>query len=40
VSIEHEDGLLGIDEGMTRAVRFLDGIIFKDEQTEMWWVDG
>jgi sugar phosphate isomerase/epimerase len=40
VSIEHEDGLLGIDEGMTKAVQFLNGILFKDEQTEMWWVDG
>jgi sugar phosphate isomerase/epimerase len=40
VSIEHEDGLLGIDEGMTKAVQFLNGILFKDAQTEMWWVDG
>jgi sugar phosphate isomerase/epimerase len=41
VSIEHEDGLLGIDEGMTKAIRFLNGIMFKDRQMEeMWWVDG
>jgi sugar phosphate isomerase/epimerase len=40
VSIEHEDGLLSIDEGMTKAVQFLNGILFKDAQTEMWWVDG
>jgi sugar phosphate isomerase/epimerase len=41
VSIEHEDGLLGIDEGMTKAIQFLNGIMFKDRQMEeMWWVDG
>jgi sugar phosphate isomerase/epimerase len=40
VSIEHEDGLLSIDEGLTKAVAFLNGILFKDEQTEMWWVHG
>jgi sugar phosphate isomerase/epimerase len=40
VSIEHEDGLLSIDEGMRKAVEFLDRIVFKDQQTEMWWVDG
>jgi sugar phosphate isomerase/epimerase len=41
VSIEHEDGLLGIDEGMTKAIRFLNAILFKDRQMEeMWWVDG
>jgi sugar phosphate isomerase/epimerase len=41
VSIEHEDGLLGIDEGMTKAIQFLNGILFKDRQMEeMWWVDG
>ncbi|HEX3330824.1 MAG TPA: sugar phosphate isomerase/epimerase [Gaiellales bacterium] len=41
VSIEHEDGLLGIDEGMAKAIEFLNGIMFKDRQMEeMWWVDG
>ena len=41
VSIEHEDGLLGIDEGMAKAIGFLNGIMFKDRQMEeMWWVDG
>jgi sugar phosphate isomerase/epimerase len=40
VSIEHEDGLLSIDEGLSKAVAFLNGIVFKDEQTEMWWVNG
>jgi sugar phosphate isomerase/epimerase len=41
VSIEHEDGLLGIDEGMTKAIGFLNTILFKDRQMEeMWWVDG
>ena len=41
VSIEHEDGLLGIDEGMAKAIEFLNGIMLKDRQMEeMWWVDG
>jgi sugar phosphate isomerase/epimerase len=40
VSIEHEDGLLSIDEGMRKAVEFLAEIVFTDQQTEMWWVDG
>jgi sugar phosphate isomerase/epimerase len=40
MSIEHEDGLLSIDEGMLKAVEFLRGILFTDAQTEMWWVSG
>jgi sugar phosphate isomerase/epimerase len=38
LSIEHEDGLLSTDEGLEKAVQFLDGIMFKQpNQTEMWW---
>ena len=40
MSIEHEDGLLSIDEGMRKAVEFLRSIVFTDVQTEMWWVSG
>ena len=33
--------LCRIDEGMTKAIQFLNGILFKDRQMEeMWWVDG
>jgi sugar phosphate isomerase/epimerase len=40
VSIEHEDGLLSIDEGMTKAVAFLRTILFTDAPTDTWWVSG
>ncbi len=38
VSIEHEDGLLSLDEGLKKAVEFLNALIFTDrDKTEMWW---
>jgi sugar phosphate isomerase/epimerase len=38
LSIEHEDGLLSLDEGLTKAVEFLNALIFTDrDKTEMWW---
>jgi len=38
VSIEHEDGLMSIDEGFTKAVRNLQQVIMEDSAAEMWWV--
>ncbi|MNO64950.1 Xylose isomerase-like TIM barrel [compost metagenome] len=38
VSIEHEDGLMSIEEGFTKAVRNLQQIIFEDSAADMWWV--
>ncbi|GGF87968.1 sugar phosphate isomerase/epimerase family protein [Paenibacillus aceti] len=38
VSIEHEDGLMSIDEGFTKAVRNLQQIIIEDSAADMWWV--
>jgi hypothetical protein len=38
MSIEHEDGLVSVDEGLEKAVAFLSSIMLKDsDQAEMWW---
>jgi len=37
MSIEHEDLLLSIDEGMQKAVDLLRSLIFREEKPEMWW---
>jgi sugar phosphate isomerase/epimerase len=37
MSIEHEDALASIDEGLFSAVNFLSNIILKDPPTEPWW---
>ena len=38
LSIEHEDSVMTIDEGLKKAVDFLDGIIIKEEKpTTMSW---
>lgn len=38
VSIEHEDGLMSVDEGFTKAVQNLKPILMKEPLGEMWWV--
>lgn len=37
VSIEHEDGLMSIDEGFTKAIQTLKPIMVKESIGEMWW---
>jgi sugar phosphate isomerase/epimerase len=37
LSIEHEDGLMSIDEGLARGVELLKSIIFREERAQMWW---
>ncbi len=37
VSIEHEDGLMSIEEGFRTAVRNLQNVIIKEKPTDMWW---
>jgi sugar phosphate isomerase/epimerase len=32
LSIEHEDSLMTIDEGLEKAVKFLDGVMIKEEK--------
>lgn len=38
ISIEHEDGLASIDEGLGKAVDFLRGVIIKDQPAKVWWI--
>jgi len=37
LSIEHEDGLMSINEGFMKAVRFLQNLILTETPGEMWW---
>ena len=37
LSIEHEDLLLSIDEGLRRGIDLLTSIIPREPQTEIWW---
>ena len=38
VSIEHEDGLMSVDEGFTKAVENLKSVLIREPVGEMWWV--
>ncbi|CAH0119027.1 MULTISPECIES: sugar phosphate isomerase/epimerase [unclassified Paenibacillus] len=38
VSIEHEDGLMSVDEGFTKAVQCLQQVLLREPLGEMWWV--
>ena len=38
LSIEHEDSLLSPEEGLTKAIKFLDGIVIKEKPAAAWWV--
>jgi sugar phosphate isomerase/epimerase len=37
ISIEHEDALMSIDEGVTKAVEFLKNVIIFEKPADMWW---
>ncbi|MBA2426062.1 MAG: sugar phosphate isomerase/epimerase [Actinobacteria bacterium] len=37
LSIEHEDSLLSIDEGIAKAVDFLKPLMFAEQGGDMWW---
>lgn len=37
VSIEHEDGLMSIDEGFTKAIQTLQPVMVKESVGDMWW---
>jgi sugar phosphate isomerase/epimerase len=37
MSIEHEDLLLSIDEGLQKAIDLLRRLILREEKAEMWW---
>lgn len=38
VSIEHEDGLMSINEGLEKAAAFLKPILIDGADAEMWWI--
>jgi sugar phosphate isomerase/epimerase len=38
LSIEHEDSILSPTEGLTKAIRFLDQIVVKEQPAAAWWV--
>ncbi|WP_019240221.1 MULTISPECIES: sugar phosphate isomerase/epimerase family protein [Bacillus] len=38
VSIEHEDPLMSIEEGFTRAVRNLKSVLIEEPPPNLWWV--
>lgn len=37
LSIEHEDSLLSIEEGFTRAVEFLKSVVIREQPGEAYW---
>ena len=37
LSIEHEDGLVSVDEGLAKAVDVLQRVLLRDQPGEMWW---
>lgn len=37
ISIEHEDGLMSVTEGLEKAVEFLKPILMYEPPAEMWW---
>ncbi len=37
MSIEHEDSLMSIDEGLEKAIGFLNGLMIHEQAGEMWW---
>ncbi len=37
LSIEHEDSLMSIDEGLSKAASLLNQIVIKERLKEMWW---
>jgi sugar phosphate isomerase/epimerase len=38
LSIEHEDSLLVPEEGLSKAIRFLDSIVIRKKPSAAWWV--
>ena len=37
LSIEHEDSLMSVEEGLTKAATFLNQIVIKEKLKGMWW---
>jgi sugar phosphate isomerase/epimerase len=37
LSIEHEDGLASVEEGLSKAVEVLRTVVLRESPAEMWW---
>jgi sugar phosphate isomerase/epimerase len=37
LSIEHEDSMMSIEEGLTKAASFLHGVLLKEPAAQAWW---
>ena len=37
LSIEHEDSLMSVNEGLTKAVDFLKQVVLFEQKGAMWW---
>jgi sugar phosphate isomerase/epimerase len=37
MSIEHEDALASIDEGVNKAAAFLKGVLLNEQPANPWW---
>jgi sugar phosphate isomerase/epimerase len=37
LSIEHEDSLMSVQEGLTKAAAFLNQVVIKEKLKDMWW---
>ena len=37
LSIEHEDSLMSLEEGLTKAAAFLNQLVIREKLKEMWW---
>ena len=37
VSIEHEDGLMSIKQGLEKAIAFMKEVMITEKPAEMWW---
>ncbi|MEI6131620.1 MAG: sugar phosphate isomerase/epimerase [Bacillota bacterium] len=37
ISIEHEDGLMSIEEGLSKAIGFLQHVIIREKAGDPWW---
>lgn len=38
ISIEHEDSLMSQNEGLTKAVRFLQDVLITESTGDIWWI--
>ena len=38
LSIEHEDPLASVEEGLKKAADFLNSIVLKEKPAAAWWI--